>query len=126
MRVLLAAILAAPLLSGCVIYSNEAGEQDVSVRFGDGAEAPLEPVRSARVEDGQLVVRVNSNGCTETADFELDLTPAQEGWTEVGLRRTDADLCKALVMDGVEVRWALSDLGVEAGTRLRLMNPTQL
>lgn len=125
-RVLIAAALAAPLLSGCVIYANEEAEKDVVVRFSDQAPAALEAVRGARIADGRLVVRVDSGGCTEAADFAVDLTPADDGWTEIALRRTDADLCKALVPDGVEVSWTLSELGVEPGARTRLVNPTRL
>jgi hypothetical protein len=126
MRVLIAAALAAPLLSGCVIYANEGGEKDVVVRFSDQAPPSLETVRNARIADGRLVVRVDSNGCTDAADFAVDLAPASDGWTEVALRRTDADPCKALVPDGVEVSWSLSELGLEPGTRARLANPTRL
>lgn len=126
MRVLIAAALAAPLLSGCVIYAEEGGDKDVVVRFSDQAPPSLETVRSARIEDGRLIVRVESNGCTDVADFAVDLAPASDGWTEVALRRTDADLCKALVPDGVEVSWSLSELGVEPGTQARLVNPTRL
>ena len=125
MRVLIAAALIAPLLSGCVIYANESGEKDVVVRFGDQASPSLETVRGARIENDRLIVRVDSNGCTDAADFAVDLTPAN-GWTEVTLRRTDEDLCKALVPDGVEVSWALTDLGLEAGEQARLVNPTRL
>jgi hypothetical protein len=126
MRVLIAAALAAPLLSGCVIYANESGEKDVVVRFSDQAPPSLETVRGARIADDRLVVRVDSNGCTDVADFAVDLAPASDGWTEIAVRRTDADLCKALVPDGVEVSWSLSELGVEPGTRTRLVNPTRL
>lgn len=123
-RGLVAAALAAPLLSGCVIYANEGGERDVSVRF-DGAATSLEAVRSARIENGRLVVRVDSNGCTDGADFAVELASAED-WTEATLVRTDPDLCKALVPDGVEVSWSLDDLGVAPGAPVRLMNPTKL
>lgn len=126
MRVLIAAAVIAPLLSGCVIYSNDGDEKDVVVRFSDQAPPSLEAVRQAWIADGRLVVRVDSNGCTDAADFAVDLAPASDGWTEIALRRTDADLCKALVPDGVEVSWSLSELGVEPGTQTRLVNPTRL
>lgn len=115
MRVLIAAALSAPLLSGCVIYADESAEKDVIVRFTDQAPPSLETVRAARIENGRLIVRVDSNGCTDAADFAVDLAPSSDGWTEIALRRTDQDLCKALVPDGVEVAWALTDLGLEAG-----------
>jgi len=129
MRYLVVAALVAPLLSGCVIYSNEAGNRDVVVRAagtGDLVQPPLEAVRNARVQDGRLIVRVESNGCTEVSDFAVELTDAADGWTEAAVNRTDADLCKALVPDGVEVSWSFSELGLEPGARLKLLNPTRL
>jgi hypothetical protein len=126
-RALLAAALAAPLLSACVIVADDGGEEDVIVRWNDGAAAPaLEAVRGARIEGDRLVARVDSNGCTEVADFAVDLTPASDGVTEIALRRTDEDLCKALVAEGVELSWPLSDLGLESGAPARLLNPTRL
>ncbi|GAA0610025.1 hypothetical protein GCM10009422_01030 [Brevundimonas kwangchunensis] len=129
MRALLVAALAAPLLSGCVIYANEGGDKDVVVRaasHGDLVRPPLEAVRNARIQDGRLIVRVDSNGCTEVSDFAVELTSTVDGWTEAAVNRTDQDLCKALVPDGVEVSWSFSELGVEPGTPLRLLNPTRL
>lgn len=129
MRYLVVAALVAPLLSGCVIYSNEGGDRDVGIRAagsGDLVQPPLEAVRNARVQDGRLIVRVESNGCTEVSDFAVELTGTADGWTEVTVNRTDPDLCKALVPDGVEVSWSFSELGVEPGTPLRLLNPTRL
>lgn len=129
MRALLVAALAAPLLSGCVIYANEGGDKDVVVRAansGDLTRPPLEAVRTARVRDGRLIVRVDSNGCTEVSDFAVELTTTVDGWTEAAVNRTEPDLCKALVPDGVEVSWTFSELGVEPGTPLRLLNPTRL
>ena len=126
-RALAAAALCAPLLSGCVIYANEGGEEDVVVRWtADRAVPPLEAVRTARVADGRLVVRVESNGCTDASHFAVDLTPVDDGATNVALRRTTEDHCKALVPDGVDVSWTLGELGVEPGTPMRLLNPTRL
>lgn len=126
-RALIAAALCAPLLSGCVIYSNEGGEKDVVVNWSqDRVTPPLEAVRSARIADGRLTVRVDSNGCTDTTHFAVDLTPVDDGVTNIALRRNAEDLCKALVPDGVEVSWTLSELGIEPGTPTRLLNPTKL
>jgi hypothetical protein len=125
-RVLIAAALAAPLLSGCVIYADESAEKDVIVRFSDQSPPSLEAVRAARIADGRLVVRVESNGCTDATDFAVDLAPSSDGWTDVALRRTDQDLCKALAPDGVEISWSLTDLGLESGEQARLVNPTRL
>mgnify|MGYP003575302947 CR=1 FL=1 len=125
-RALVVAALAAPLLSGCVIYSNEGGERDVVVNWGDQGKPALEAVRSARIADGRLTVRVDSNGCTDSTHFAVDLTPVDDGVTNVALRRTAEDQCKALIADGVEVSWSLSELGVTPGTPTRLLNPTKL
>jgi hypothetical protein len=120
LKVLAAAAVAAPLLSACVIYDNTGGE-NVSVNVTRSDAPPAEPVREARVIDGALVVRVDSNGCTQASDFEVSV--ADNTPTEITLRRTKPDLCKALVPDGVELRWTYADLGLEPGVPARLINP---
>jgi hypothetical protein len=126
-RALIAAALAAPLLSGCVIYADDSSEKDVVVSWSSDRTAPaLEAVRAARIADGRLTVRVESNGCTDASHFAVDLTPAGDGWTDIVLRRNAEDLCKALVPDGVEVSWSLTELGLEPGAPARLVNPTKL
>lgn len=127
-RVLLAAALSAPLLTACVIYADETRD-DVVVRVGDAvaeANQPLEAVRSARIEGDRLVVRVESNGCTDASSFAVEITDADEDWTDLALKRQRPDLCKALAPDGVEVSWTFSELGLESGVKARLLNPTRL
>ncbi len=125
-RGLLAAALCAPLLSACVIYADDAADRDVVVRINRTADAPLETVRAARIEGGRLIVRADSNGCTSAANFAVDVTAGDDGWTDLALRRTDPDPCKALVSDGVDVVWSFDELGLEPGARARLTNPTRL
>nr|WP_314527936.1 hypothetical protein [uncultured Brevundimonas sp.] len=124
MRVLVkglaAAVLAAPLLSACVIYDSTAGE-NVSVNVTRNDAPPAEAIREARFADGALVVRVDSNGCTQASDFEVAV--ADNNPVEITLRRTSPDLCKALVPNGVELRWTYADLGLDAGTPARILNP---
>lgn len=115
-----AAVLAAPLLSACVIYDSSAGE-NVSVNVSRNDAPPAEAIREARFADGALVVRVDSNGCTQASDFEVSI--ADNDPTEITLRRTKQDLCKALVPDGVELRWTYAELGLEPGTPARIVNP---
>lgn len=117
---LAAAVLAAPLLSACVIYDSSAGE-NVSVNVSRNDAPPAEAIREARFADGALVVRVDSNGCTQASDFEVAV--ADNNPVEITLRRTKQDLCKALVPDGVELRWTYADLGLEPGTAARILNP---
>ena len=124
MRVLVkglaAAVLAAPLLAACVIYDSTAGE-NVSVNVTRNDAPPAEAIREARFADGALVVRVDSNGCTQASDFEVAV--ADNNPVEITLRRTKQDLCKALVPNGVELRWTYADLGLDAGTPARILNP---
>ena len=120
LKVLAVAALAAPLMSACVIYDSTGGE-NVSVNVTRSDAPPAEAIREARFADGGLVVRVDSNGCTQASDFEIavaDNTP-----TEITLRRTKPDLCKALVPDGVELRWTYADLSLEPGAPARILNP---
>jgi hypothetical protein len=117
---LAAAVLAAPLLSACVIYDSSAGE-NVSVNVSRNDAPPAEAIREARFADGALVVRVDSNGCTQASDFEVAV--ADNNPVEITLRRTKQDLCKALVPNGVELRWTYADLGLDAGTPARILNP---
>ena len=112
--------LAAPLLSACVIYDSSAGE-NVSVNVSRNDAPPAEAIREARFADGALVVRVDSNGCTQASDFEVLVSDGSP--VEITLRRTKPDLCKALAPDGVELRWSYADLGLEPGTPARIMNP---
>ncbi|WP_292022338.1 MULTISPECIES: hypothetical protein [unclassified Brevundimonas] len=115
-----AAVLAAPLLSACVIYDSSAGE-NVSVNVSRNDAPPAEAIREARFADGALVVRVDSNGCTQASDFEVAV--ADNNPVEITLRRTKQDLCRALVPNGVELRWTYADLGLDAGTPARILNP---
>ena len=81
---LAAALLAAPLLSACVIYDSSAGE-NVSVNVSRNDAPPAEAIREARFADGALVVRVDSNGCTQASDFEVAV--ADNNPVEITLRR---------------------------------------
>ena len=126
-KALLLAALSAPLLSGCVVYANDGGE-DVTVRMGSEtttvAEVGAETLRAARFDNGALIARVDSNGCTTASDFAV--TIAEGDPTDVTLTRQSPDLCKALVPEGVELRWTYEDLGLETGDVVRVTNPVRL
>ncbi|MFA4949738.1 hypothetical protein [Brevundimonas sp.] len=124
-RIFLASALIAPLLSGCVIYANDEGKTDV-VRLSDAASTSLEAVGEPRVENGRLTVRVGSNGCTSLDSFEVQLTEAADGYTDVVLNRRAPDMCKALVAEGVELSWSFATLDLAPDARLRLINPQTL
>ena len=124
-----ALVAAGAALSGCVIYSGSEGE-NVEVRMGDYAAAhtttdgPAEVLRAARFDGAALVVRVDSNGCTQASDFSVSVTDGEPA--EISLVRDKPDLCKALVPDGVELRWTYEQLGLEAGTAARIGNALKL
>lgn len=117
----------APLLAGCVIYSNEAGEK-ITVRSGGDAATvaaePLEAIRSVAFDGRGLSVRVDSNGCTETSTFEVAIQDGDPA--ELTLKRRSPDLCKALVADGAVISWTYQELGLDAGQAVRIRNPIRL
>lgn len=118
--------VAAPLLGGCLIYASEGGERDVMVQLAavDEIGEADETVRSAHFEDGRLLVRVDSNGCTSAANFEVRLVGDRPA--ALTLERVRPDPCRALVPEGVEVSWTYAELGLEASDSVRLMNAIRL
>jgi hypothetical protein len=126
-RALFAAAACLPLLTGCVIYADDSGET-VMVRMDANssitAEAAPETLRSVRFADGALVARVDSNGCTTAADFAVSV--AEGDPVDLTLSRTRPDLCKAIVPEGVELRWTYEDLGLTSGQVVRIANPLRL
>tara|TARA_R110002012_G_scaffold322025_2_gene553821 strand:+ start:4929 stop:5321 length:393 start_codon:yes stop_codon:yes gene_type:complete len=126
-RALLVAAACAPLLSGCLIYADDSGET-VMVRLNADhavttSTAP-ETLRAVRFADGALIVRVHSSGCTTAADFAVSVaegTPAN-----LTLTRTRPDLCKAIVPEGVELRWTFEELGLAPGSRFSVENLYQV
>ena len=71
-------------------------------------------------------MRVGSNGCTSLDSFEVQLTEAADGYTDVVLNRRAPDMCKALVAEGVELSWSFATLDLAPDARLRLINPQTL
>ncbi|CAN5297846.1 hypothetical protein BH10PSE1_BH10PSE1_28620 [soil metagenome] len=131
MRVLKGLVLAAaitPLLSACVIYDSSA-DDTVSVRLGSttttASSATLETLRAVRFDQGALVVQADSNGCTDETSFAVNIADG-EGPAQLTLTRERPDNCKALVPDGVELRWTYAELGLEAGATAVVSNPVRL
>jgi hypothetical protein len=122
------AAAAAPLLGACVVYDSTTSDT-VSVRMGPTsaslAASSLEPLRSVRFEPGAMVVRADSNGCTSEASFAVHIAEA-EGPAQISLTREAQDLCKALVPDGVELRWTFEELGLTASETAVVQNPVRL
>ncbi|KAA5804506.1 hypothetical protein F1654_00400 [Alkalicaulis satelles] len=85
-----------------------------------------EPVYDWRLNrDGELVVRVPSNGCTTRDSFYTDVRGSgAQGWNfDVTLVRIHPDYCRALLPRGVELVWTRDDLGLPPGAGLRVTNP---
>ncbi len=128
-RIVRGGLLAAavtPLLTACVIYDAEAGEH-VVVRVGGASETVAvgaETVRAVRFEDGALIVRADSNGCTAEDDFAVAISEGDV--TDITLTRAAPDLCKALAPEGVELRWTYAELGLVTGDVVRVVNPVRL
>lgn len=127
LRILLAGAVLPLLLSACVVHVADDGphvlERGASVSI---QTVQFEPVRSARIADGRLYVRVESNGCTDTEDFAVHIDASDDGAVGLGVEREDPDLCKALVPDGVELSWSLQALDITAPGPFRLLNPLRL
>ena len=126
-RVLVAAAACLPLLTGCVIYADDSGEM-VMVRMDSDTEittdvAP-ETLRAVRFVDGALIAQVDSNGCTSAADFAVSV--AEGTPVDITLTRTRQDPCKAIVREGVELRWTYRELGLTPGQAARVANPLRL
>ena len=107
-RGLLAAALCAPLLSACVVYADDAAHDiQIVVPARTPQEGTVEVLRGVRFENGQMVIRVDSNGCTRAEDFILvDRGPdivSDDALSTLTVLRARPDLCKALVPEGVEI-----------------------
>lgn len=128
LKALVLAAAAAPLLAGCVVYDSTTSDA-VSVRMGPTAAAvaasALEPLGSVRFETGALVVQAQSNGCTSEASFAVHIADT-EGPAQISLTREAEDLCKALVPNGVELRWTYEELGLKSGETAVVQNPVRL
>jgi hypothetical protein len=117
----LAAIIALGLsTSACVIIDADEGRHDVSVTKGAGDA--LEPLQGAHVDKNDLVVRVSSNGCTKIEDFAVD-SQRRDDLTSFTFVRKRPDMCRALIAEGVELRFPLDAFGVERGGKIRVRNP---
>ena len=117
----IAAVVALGLsTSACVIIdADDVRPEPVTPH---GSNQPLEPLFAARVDGADLVVRVTSNGCTRQEDFSVE-TQRRDGLTSFSFVRKRPDNCKALLPEGVELRYPLDAFGVERGGKIRVRNP---
>lgn len=127
-RALALAAAITPLLGACVIYDSSA-DDTVTVRVGPNTAVavgtPLETLRAVRFEAGALVVQADSNGCTDETSFAVHIADT-DGPARVSLTRERPDNCRALVREGVELRWTYAELGLASGAAAVVENPVQL
>lgn len=120
---LAAAGLAGLSLAGC---TGSSGPPIVNPASGF-ADEPLEPVLAWRENAaGDLVVRVQSSGCTTKDSFQVDVTgSAAGGWAfNVAFTRLHADRCRAFLPQGVALSWTKDELGLPPSAQLSVVNPT--
>lgn len=87
---------------------------------------PVEPVLAWRQSrNGNLLVRVFSNGCTNKDSFDAVATGSpRAGWVfYVTLTRVEPDTCEAMLPQGVELVWTADELGLPATAPMTLTNP---
>lgn len=117
-----AALLAAPLmLGGCVIAVSEDGfdsDFDHHADFDRSAGS----VFGADVTADAVTFRVTSNGCTDQSYFDVDVDRRGEGRYDVTIERREADKCRALLQDGVELTWTFDELRIPEGADVRIGN----
>jgi len=86
--------------------------------------ASLERVYAVHRDTDGLAVRVRSNGCTSAASF-ITTTAQKGGQKEVALVRAQPDYCRALLRDGVVIKWTWAQLGVASSDEVTVRNPLQ-
>jgi hypothetical protein len=115
----LAAVIAlAFTTSACVIIDAD-DHPDTSVNI---TKTDLEPIQGATIDQGDLVIRVSSNGCTNAADFAVE-SNRRDGAASFAFTRKRPDLCRALMPEGVDLRFPLDAYGVDRGGKVRVRNP---
>lgn len=115
----LAAVIALGLsTSACVIIDAD-DHLDTSVNI---TKSGLEPIQGATIDKGDLVIRISSNGCTNAADFAVE-SNRRDGAATFAFTRKRPDLCRALMAEGVDLRFPLDAFGVDRDAKVRVRNP---
>jgi len=115
----LAAVVAIALsTSACVIIDAD-DRPDTSINI---TKTDLEPIYGATVDKGDLVIRLSSNGCTRSDDFAVE-SVRRDGVASFVFTRKRPDLCRALIAEGIDLRFPLDAFGVERGAKVRVRNP---
>lgn len=81
-----------------------------------------ESVYAVQQDADGLVVRVRSNGCTNAEDFAIS-TSRQADTIAITLQRLQPDHCRALLREGVLLKWTWAQLGIDESANLIVTNP---
>ena len=76
----------------------------------------------AKIENGKIMLRVPSRGCTEKAHFDVKVE-AQDGQNTVTFTRTKQDYCKALIRNGIVLEFPLDELKLDQKSQVVILNP---
>ena len=92
-----------------------------------GADGPPlrggEPLLGFRLRSRGVSFVVRSSGCTEKADFVVDVEESG-GVHELRLRRIVPDPCQAVVPSGMRIRYSYRELELRPGDEVRVVNPS--
>lgn len=123
-KALLAAVLAAPLLAGCVIIDADESAERPDPRVSMPTNARFEPLYGAGFDERGFWVRINSNGCTNKDNVKIEVD--RSGLVaRLAAVRTRPDNCRALLREGVVLSWTLQELGLEANRVYDVQNSLQ-
>lgn len=123
-RVVLIALIAAPLLSGCLIARDgSAAPSVVSIVDTTGMPGEMEPIHAAAFTSDSALFQVSSNGCTSREDIQPIVHRFDPEEPVITLRRVRPDNCRAWLVDGVQIEFTLAELGLQNGEKARVNNP---
>jgi hypothetical protein len=117
---LLALTATGALLTGCANIRSllPGGRSDPTEVSIPGTQ---EAVQAAAIGQGQAAFWVESNGCT-TRDDLMPVVSQYRGAATITLWRVSEDKCDEPIPGGVEVRWTFEEMGLPAGTDVRVGN----
>jgi hypothetical protein len=122
-RTLAGSMLAAPMLAGCVIAIGGDGDDGETHWSGDrGGRYETLLAVEVRAQASEVILTASSNGCTREASFRTDVN-RERGVYQIGFRRTERDLCRALMPEGARLVWTYAQLGVPDGATVAILNP---
>lgn len=115
---LVSAVLAAPLLGGCLIIDADDG----SFRSDFSNGQTYGTVYAADVVRETVSFTVSDNGCTDKSFFDVNVHKTDIDEFEVGVLRTRQDHCEVLNVDGTTVSWTFGELGIPSDAEITVLN----